>query len=64
MPANSIYILFKQGEFSHGVDRIVRVGTHTGANQLASCLKQHFLLENKDRIIFRKEFRTCFIEPS
>jgi len=32
----------------------VRVGTHTGENQLRSRLKQHFINENKDRSIFRK----------
>ncbi len=32
----------------------MRVGTHTGANQLPSRLGQHFILENKDRSIFRK----------
>ena len=35
-------------------DRVVRVGTHTGANQLPSRLAQHFLKPNKDRSIFRK----------
>ncbi len=54
IPHNGIYILFEDGEFAHGLDRIVRVGTHTGANQLYSRLKQHFLQENKDRSIFRK----------
>jgi hypothetical protein len=38
----------------HDQDRIVRIGTHTGNNQLCSRLKQHFLTENKDRSIFRK----------
>jgi len=54
IPSNGIYILFEKGEFAHDVDRIVRVGTHTGANQLRSRLKQHFVNENKDRSIFRK----------
>jgi hypothetical protein len=51
---NGIYILFEKGEEGHGADRIVRVGTHTGKNQLPSRLKQHFINENKDRSIFRK----------
>lgn len=51
---NGIYILFERDEEGHGGDRIVRVGTHTGDNQLHSRLKQHFLHENKDRSIFRK----------
>ena len=54
IPLNGIYILFEQGEVAHGAKRIVRVGTHTGANQLRSRLRQHFLVENKDRSIFRK----------
>jgi aspartate oxidase len=54
IPKNGIYFLFEKQENGHGQDRIVRVGTHTGDNQLYSRLKQHFLNENKDRSIFRK----------
>ncbi|MCX5847156.1 MAG: hypothetical protein NTW12_12510 [Deltaproteobacteria bacterium] len=54
IPKNGIYILFQQSEVGHGQDRIVRIGTHTGNNQLRSRLKQHFLAENKNRSIFRK----------
>lgn len=54
IPRNGIYILFEKGEQAHGGDRIVRIGTHTGHNQLPSRLQQHFLKENKDRSIFRK----------
>jgi hypothetical protein len=54
IPRNGIYVLFEKDEYSHGGDRIVRVGTHTGINQLRSRLKQHFINENKDRSIFRK----------
>jgi len=54
IPENGIYILFEKGEKAHGVDRIVRIGTHTGKNQLRSRLFQHFINENKDRSIFRK----------
>ena len=54
IPPNGIYILFEKGERGHGGDRIVRVGTHTGHHQLPSRLQQHFLKENKDRSIFRK----------
>ena len=54
IPANGIYILFERGEVSHGSDRIVRIGTHTGNDQLRSRLRQHFLIERKDRSIFRK----------
>ncbi|OGW54658.1 MAG: hypothetical protein A2Y81_03615 [Nitrospirae bacterium RBG_13_43_8] len=54
IPQNGIYVLFQESEIGHGAERIVRVGTHTGNNQLRSRLKQHFLNENKDRSIFRK----------
>ena len=54
IPKNGIYVLFESGEIGHGQDRIVRVGTHTGKDQLSSRLKQHFVQENKDRSIFRK----------
>jgi hypothetical protein len=54
LPQNGIYILFESGEIAHGTDRIVRVGTHTGWNQVRSRLEQHFIKENKDRSIFRK----------
>jgi len=53
-PLNGIYILFEKGESAHSTDRIVRIGTHTGNNQLRSRLLEHFLNENKDRSIFRK----------
>jgi len=54
IPENGIYILFEKGEFAHSTNRIVRIGTHRGQNQLYSRLLQHFLMENKDRSIFRK----------
>jgi hypothetical protein len=54
LPLNGLYLLFENGEMAHGANRIVRVGTHTGNNQLRSRLNQHFLVENKDRSIFRK----------
>lgn len=54
VPSNGIYILFEKGETHGPYDRIVRVGTHTGQDQLPSRLKQHFVNENKNRSIFRK----------
>lgn len=54
IPNNGIYVLFEDGEQSHQGDRIVRIGTHTGDDQLPSRLEQHFLKANKDRSIFRK----------
>lgn len=62
IPRNGIYILFEEGETGHQTSRIVRTGTHTGNNQLRSRLKQHFLSENKDRSIFRKNIGRCLLK--
>jgi hypothetical protein len=64
IPQNGIYLLFEKGEVGHGTNRIVRIGTHTGNNQLRSRLKQHFLTENKDRSIFRKNIGRCFLNKT
>ncbi len=61
IPRNGIYILFEAGEHAHETDRIVRVGTHTGNNQLRARLQQHFVTENKDRSIFRKNIGRAFL---
>lgn len=54
LPRNGIYVLFERGEECHGGARVVRVGTHSGNGQLRSRVLQHFVKENKDRSIFRK----------
>ncbi len=54
IPRNGVYILFEEGEEAHGIDRIVRIGSHIGQNKLLSRLREHFINENKDRSIFRK----------
>lgn len=64
IPLNGIYILFEKGEKGHSVDRIVRIGTHNGINQLRGRLKQHFLIENKDRSIFRKNIGRCILNKN
>ena len=64
IPVNGIYILFEKGEFAHTVDRIVRIGTHTGKNQLYSRINQHFILENKDRSIFRKNIGRALLNKN
>lgn len=61
IPKNGIYVLFEDGELAHGTSRVVRIGTHTGNNQLCSRLKQHFLNEMKDRSIFRKNIGRCLL---
>ncbi|RJQ17068.1 hypothetical protein C4573_03365 [Candidatus Woesearchaeota archaeon] len=62
LPLNGVYLLFEKGEKRHGTDRIVRVGTHTGHHQLRSRLQQHFLMENKDRSIFRKNIGRALLK--
>lgn len=64
IPRNGIYLLFERGEEGHDGERIVRVGTHTGVNQLRSRLKQHFIQTNKDRSIFRKNVGRCILNRS
>jgi len=64
IPENGIYVLFEEGELAHGTSRIVRIGTHTGLNQLRSRLKQHFLNEVKDRSIFRKNIGRCLLKQA
>jgi hypothetical protein len=54
VPRNGVYVFFERGEAAHGVDRVVRVGAHRGQDQLRGRLAEHFIKENKDRSIFRK----------
>ena len=61
IPQNGIYVIFENGEKYYNHDRIVRIGTHTGDNQLHSRLKQHFIRENKNRSIFRKNIGRCIL---
>jgi len=64
IPNNGIYIIFENGESYKNFDRIVRVGTHTGNNQLFSRLNQHFVKENKNRSIFRKNIGRCLLNKA
>ena len=61
IPLNGIYILFEKGERAHNTIRVVRIGTHTGKDQLRSRLIQHFIDENKDRSILRKNIGRCIL---
>jgi hypothetical protein len=51
---NGIYIIFEKGEQYRGMERIVRVGTHTSSDRLKTRLLNHFVNENHDGSIFRK----------
>ncbi|QXP70754.1 hypothetical protein H0I29_01265 [Polaribacter sp. R2A056_3_33] len=64
IPKNGIYILFEKGEKYKEYDRVVRIGSHTGENQLIPRLRQHFLMENKNRSIFRKNIGRCILKKN
>ena len=61
---NGIYIFFQNGEKYKEFDRIVRVGTDTGQNQLKSRMSQHLTKENKDRSIFRKNIGRAMLSKA
>lgn len=61
---NGIYILFEKNEYAHGKDRIVRIGTHRGDNNLYNRIKEHFINENKDRSIFRKNIGRAILNKN
>ncbi len=58
---NGIYIMFEKGETYHGLDRIVRIGTHRGQERLVRRLKDHFLRENAGGSILRKNIGRAFL---
>ena len=64
IPSNGIYILFEKGEVAHDTNRIVRIGTHNGDGNLISRLKSHFIKENKDRSIFRKNIGRALLNQA
>ena len=64
IPQNGIYILFEKGELAHGMDRIVRIGTHNGNGNLLSRLNEHFITPNKDRSIFRKNIGRAILNEN
>jgi hypothetical protein len=61
---NGVYICFEKSEKVHEGDRIVRVGTHRGDNNLLPRLREHFVTENRNRSIFRKNIGRAFISKN
>ena len=61
---NGVYILFEKNELGHNGDRIVRIGSHTGNDKLVKRLEEHFLKENKDRSIFRKNIGRALLNKN
>ena len=64
LPDNGVYVCFEKGEKYKNWNRIVRVGTHTGDNNLPSRLEQHFISNNKDRSIFIKNIGRALLNKS
>ena len=58
---NGIYIMFEKLEGFGGMDRIVRLGTHRSQDRLKQRLKDHFMKENADGSIFRKNIGRAFL---
>ncbi len=61
---NGVYILFEKNELGHNGERIVRIGSHDGDNNLSKRLQEHFLKENKDRSIFRKNIGRAMLNKN
>ncbi len=64
LASNGIYVLYERGEFGHGGERIVRIGTHDGDGNLVSRLDEHFIKENKDRSVFRKNIGRAMLNKA
>lgn len=64
LPKNGIYILYEKGELAHNTMRVVRIGTHNGDGLLSPRLAEHFLTENKDRSIFRKNIGRAILNKN
>ncbi|MDP3058407.1 MAG: hypothetical protein Q8N36_03005, partial [bacterium] len=58
---NGIYVMFENGEKIGNLDRIVRIGTHNSNNRLKIRLRDHFITENADGSIFRKNIGRAFL---
>jgi len=61
IPFNGIYFLFERGESYKEYDRIVRIGTHRGQNNLAKRILKLLVTPNKDSSIFRKHIGRCIL---
>ena len=59
---DGIYIVYEKGETYKGLDRIVRIGTHTSKGRLKQRLKDHFVRENHNGSIFRKNIGKAMLK--
>ncbi len=58
---NGIYILFEKGEYFKDMDRIVRIGSHTGNNRLYTRINEHYIKNDHRDSVFRKHLGRCFL---
>lgn len=58
---NGIYIMFESGEKHLTFDRVVRIGSHTGANRLFTRIDEHYIGDDHRDSIFRKHLGRCFL---
>ena len=61
---NGIYLVFEDGESYQGMPRIVRVGTHISSDRLRQRLRDHFVRENHNASIFRKNIGKALLNQS
>lgn len=59
--SNGLYVLFENGEKHNGLDRIVRIGSHDGNNNLIKRIGHHFMKNNHRGSVFRKHVGRCFL---
>lgn len=62
LPKNGVYVIFDKTQRDFGLPRIVRVGTHIRKDNLTNRIKNHFLSEDKDSSIFRKNVGLALLE--
>ena len=63
LPKNGIYVQFEKNEFAHSYDRIVRIGTHDGQNNLKQRIFEHFKIEGI-RSVFRRKIRCAIVNQN
>src|SRR5690606_6524767 len=51
---NGIYVMFEKSEKHLNIDRIVRIGSHTGINRLRKRINEHYIGADHRDSIFRK----------
>jgi hypothetical protein len=58
---NGIYVMFEKGEKHSNLDRVVRIGSHTGQNRLFERINEHYIGEDHRDSIFRKHIGRCIL---